>query len=94
MEFPQGGIYTEKNCHCGEPLGDVAISRYDTYYCTAFRWMVPEDCHVVLRTPRNDVVVLVDCVRITALWEFHGAVIILEVIFVGEMLHYIFNTAI
>ena len=33
-------------------------------------------------------------IKVTALWEFHRAVISLEVIFIREMLHYIFNTAI
>jgi len=33
-------------------------------------------------------------IKVTALWEFHRAVILLEVIFIREMLHYIFNTAI
>ena len=25
---------------------DVGISRYDVCFCIAFRWIVPEDCHV------------------------------------------------
>ena len=34
-------------CHSEEGRSpDVGIPRYNTYHCTAIRWMVPGDCHV------------------------------------------------